>query len=124
MLLRGLGVKKSLLLVVLTAILFLGVCGTVFAATAQDVYRDFSDNAKLDGTYTDAQLRSYLNNATLHQYPPDASKVQSLDALVRGLLTVRSRFPFTGAEIALVVVGAFALLGTGLGLRQLARGRR
>jgi hypothetical protein len=124
MLLRGSGVKKSLLLVVLTAILFLGVCGTVFATSAQDIYRDFSDNGKLDGTYTDAELRAYLNNATLHQYPPDASKVQSLDALVRGLLAVRSRFPFTGAEIALAAVGAFALLGTGLGLRQLARRRR
>ena len=116
--------KKSVLLVVLTAILFLGVCGTVFAATSQDVYKDFNDNGKLDGSYSATELRAYLNNATLHQYPPDSSKVRSLDSLVRGLLSVRTRFPFTGAEIAFAAVGVLALLGSGLGLRQLAKARR
>jgi hypothetical protein len=99
------------------------LCGTAFAATPQDIWNDFNDNGVLDGTYTTAELRAYLNNATLHQYPPDASKIQSLDALVRGLLAKRSQFPFTGSDIALVAVGALAVLGTGLGLRKLAHAK-
>lgn len=113
--------KKCLLLVVATAILFLGVCGTVFAATSQDIYNDFKDNGVLDGTYTAGELKAYLNGATLHQYPPDASKVRSLDALVRGLLASRSRFPFTGADITFAALGVLGVLGAGFGLRRLAR---
>jgi hypothetical protein len=116
-------VKKLLLMVVMTAVLFLVVSGTVFAATPQDIYDDYNDNGKLDGTYTDAELRAYLNNATLHQYPPDATKVKSLDALVRGLLSSRGEFPFTGTEIAFVAAGVVALLGIGLGLRRVSRAR-
>jgi hypothetical protein len=121
--LKGVFVKKILLLVVLTAILFLGLCGTAFAATSQDIWDDFNDDGDLDGIYTDAELSAYLNNATLHQYPPDASKIQALDALVRGMLSARDRFPFSGAEMAYVVLGVAAVLGAGLGLRRLARVR-
>ena len=116
--------KKIVILAVLAALLLLVFCGTTFAATAQDIWDDFNDNGVLDGTYTTAELKTYLNNATLHQYPPDASKIQSLDAIVRGLLASRNRFPFTGTEIALVAVGALAVLGTGLGLRKLSRAKR
>lgn len=115
--------KKIVLLVALTASLFLMVCGTVFAATPHDIWNDFNDNGVLDGTYTTGELRAYLNDATLHQYPPNPSKIKSLDALVRGLLSGRNRFPFTGTEIALVAVGAIALLGIGLGLRRVSRSR-
>jgi hypothetical protein len=117
-------VKKILLLVVLTAILLVALCGTVYAATPQDIYKDWADNDRLDGTYTTAELRGYLNNATLHQYPPDLSKVQSLDALIRGMLASRDRFPFTGTVVALVALGALALLGVGFGLRRLAVTKR
>lgn len=116
--------KKTILLAVLAAIILLGVCGTAFAATADDIWNDFKDDGDLDGTYTSAELRAYLNDATLHQYAPDASKVRSLDTLVRGLLSARNRFPITGTEIALVAVGAVVLLGSGLGLRRVARKRR
>jgi hypothetical protein len=116
-------VKKSILLVVLTAVLFLGLCGTAFAATPQDIWNDFNQDGDLDGTYTTGELRAYLNDATLHQYPPNASKIQSLDALIRGMLSARNRFPFTGTDIALIAVGVVAVLGAGLALRRVARAR-
>lgn len=116
--------KKTILFVVLAAVLSLTVCGTVFAATSNDIWNDFKDNGRLDGTYTTGELRAYLNDATLHQYPPDAGKIRSLDSLVRGLLSGRNRFPFTGTDIALVAVGVVALLGIGLGLRRVARARK
>jgi hypothetical protein len=116
-------VKKVLLVVIGAAVLFLLVCGTAFAATPQDIYDDYADNGKLDGTYTTAELNAYLNDATLHQYPPDAGKVDSLDALVKGMIASRNKYPFTGTEIALVAVGVVALLGIGLGIRRLSRAR-
>lgn len=121
---REFRVKKTILFVVLAAILFLSVAGTAFAATAEDIWNDFKDDGDLDGTYTTGELRAFLNDATLHQYPPDASKVKTLDTLIRGLLSARNRFPFTGTEIALVAVGVVVLLGAGLGLRRVARTRK
>jgi hypothetical protein len=120
---RGNGVKKILLLVGLIAVLFAALSGIAYAASPQDIWSDYNDNGKLDGTYTTDELNAYLNNATLHQYPPDAGKVQALDTLVRGILQGRNRFPFTGSEALLLGVGVVALLGTGLGLRRLARAR-
>ena len=115
--------KKTILFAALTVVLFLMVAGTVFAATPRDIWNDFNDNGVLDGTYTTGELRAYLNDATLHQYPPNAGKVKSLDILVRGLLSARNRFPFTGSEMVLVAVGVVVLLSAGLGLRRLARAR-
>jgi len=102
------------------------VLGTVaFAATPQEIYDDYADNGVLDGTYTDAELRAYLNDATLHQYPPDPTKVTELDSLIRGMLADRDEFPYTGmgVEIALIAIGALVLLGAGFGLRRLSRAK-
>ncbi len=115
--------KKIVFLVLAVAVLLVGLGTSAFAATPQDIYDDYADNGVLDGTYTDAELRAYLNDATLHQYPPDATKVRELDTLVRGMLSARDRFPFTGFEITLAAVGVIALLGAGLGLRRLAKAR-
>lgn len=112
--------KKALLLIVLTAVLVLTLSGVALAATPQQIYDDYADNGVLDGTYTDAELIAYLNSAYVHQYG-DPTILTELDSLVRTILSARDRFPFTGFEIALVVIGALALVGTGLGLRRLGR---
>ena len=117
---------KKMLILVLAVVLLSVVLGTwAFAATPQDIYDDYADNGVLDGTYTDAELQAYLNDATLHQYPPDATKVRELDALVRGMLADRDEYPYTGmgVEIALMAVGAVVLLGAGLGLRRMGRAK-
>jgi hypothetical protein len=116
-------VKKILLLVGLVAVLLVALSGLAYAATPQQIYNDYADNGKLDGAYTIDELNAYLNNAALHQYPPNASKVAALDALVLGILQGRHRFPFTGSEALMLGVGIVALLGTGLGLRRMARAR-
>lgn len=117
--------KKILLIVGLVAILSVLLAGMAFAATPQDIYDDYADNGVLDGTYTDEELQAYLNDATLHQYPPDPTKVSELDTIVRGMLADRGVFPFTGAEIGIVAVASvLVLLFAGIGLRRLARARR
>lgn len=120
---KGASLKKTIMLVVITAILFLVVCGTAFAATPLDIWNDYNDNGVLDGTYTTGELRAYLNDASLHQYPPDPGKIKSLDTLVRSMLSGRSRFPFTGFEIGVAALGVVVVLGAGVGLRKLSRAR-
>jgi hypothetical protein len=115
-------VKRVLILTAVTAVLFLALSGVAYAATPQQIYNDYEDNGRLDGTYTDAELIAYLNSAYVHQYG-DPTTLTELDSLVRSILSARDRFPFTGFEIALFVIGALALAGTGLGLRRWARGR-
>ena len=114
--------KKALLLIVVAVVLFLTLSGVALAATPQQIYDDYEDNGVLDGTYTDAELIAYLNSAYVHQYG-NPTVLTELDTLVRSILSARDRFPFTGFEIALFVIAAFALVGAGLGLRRLARPR-
>ncbi len=116
--------KKIAVLLGLVAILLVAMGGFAFAATPQDIYDDYADNGVLDGSYTDAELQAYLDDATLHQYPPDAAKVNGLDALVRGMLSSRDRFPLTGMEAGYMALGVVALLGLGLGLRRVASAKR
>lgn len=114
--------RRVLLVVTLTAVIFVALSGVALAATPQQIYNDYVDNGKLDGTYTDAELRAYLNSAYVHQYG-DVTKTIELDTLVKRILASRDRFPFTGFEIALMAVGVLVLAGAGVGLRQLARKR-
>jgi hypothetical protein len=38
------------------------------AASPKEIYRDLADNGRLDGTYTQAELRAFLQNATVQGY--------------------------------------------------------
>ena len=111
------------------------------AASPQDVYNDYADNAKLDGTYTAAELDAYLNDATVEQYG-SAGVLTPLDTLVTKVLAYmdagddfatalakalgtgtdgRGEFPFTGMELIVIGLGAALLIGGGLTLRRVAR---
>ncbi len=114
--------KKVLLFVALAAVFVLALSGVALAATSQQIYNDYEDNGKLDGTYTDSELNAYLNSATVHQYG-DQATLTALDTLVKRILSSRDRFPFTGFEIALMVVGVLVIAGAGVGLRLLSRRR-
>ena len=114
--------KRILLVVAVAAVFFLALGGVALAASPQTIYNDYEDNGRLDGTYTDAELNAYLNSALVHQYG-EPTILTELDTLVKRILSARDRFPFTGAEIALMVVGVLVLAGVGLGLRRLARNR-
>lgn len=112
--------KRVLMILALAAVLFVALSGVALAATPQQIYNDYIDNGRLDGTYSDAELKAYLNSAYVHQYG-DLTKTIELDTLVKRILAARDRFPFTGMEIALMAVGVLVLAGAGVGLRRLAR---
>jgi hypothetical protein len=113
-------VKRAVLFIAATVFLVLAFSGVALAATPQDIYDDYAADNHLDGTYTNAELRAYLNSGLVHQYG-DPVILTALDELVTDLLAARNRFPFTGAEMALVAFGLCALAGAGLGFRRLAR---
>ncbi len=102
--------------------MFIFFSGVALAATPMQIYEDYADNLKLDGVYTDAELTAYLNDATMAQYPPNAATKGDLDTLIKTLLTSsRSEFPFTGMELALLLLGGVVLVGSGFALRRATR---
>jgi uncharacterized protein YcnI len=114
-------VVKKLLLLLVGAIVINLLLTTVALAgwTPQDIYDDFVANGKLTRNYTDAELKAYLNDASLAQYSDDDFK-KRLDDVVKDRLA-RDEYPFTGFQIAILVVVVVALIGGGVALRRLSR---
>jgi len=112
--------RKAALLGLLVVVLVLGFATVARAATPQDIYNDFAQDGRLDGRYTDAELRAYLNDATIHMYAPPPI-TSELDREVRKRLTPRPDFPFTGVEILSMLVAVAALVGGGVVVRLRSR---
>ena len=114
---------KKLLILVLGVIAITLLITTVALAathyTSQDIYNDYANHGKLTHGYSDAELRAYLNDNTLHMYMP-SNRIHSLDDLVNSLLT-RDTFPFTGFQLMIAGIVAVALVGGGITLRRLSR---
>ncbi|MCL5734670.1 MAG: hypothetical protein M1274_03625 [Actinobacteria bacterium] len=111
--------KKLLILILGVLAVTLLMTTVALAASPQDIYKDYADNGKLDNSYTDAELRAYLNDATLHMYE-NATTINRLDNLVNETLT-RETFPFTGFQLMIAGIVAVALVGGGVTLRRLTR---
>lgn len=111
--------KKFFLFAGVALVVFFALTGIVLAATPQDIYNDYADNHTLNGTYTQAELQAYLNDATIHEYG-NPTIVSDLDRVVNEMLN-RNEFPFTGAQLALIAVIAVVLIAAGFTLRRLTR---
>jgi hypothetical protein len=114
-------VAKKLVLLFIGAIVINLLLTTVALAgwTPQDIYDDFVANGKLTRSYTDVELKAYLNDASLAQYSDDDLK-KRLDDVVKDRLS-RDEYPFTGFQIAILAVVVVALIGGGVALRKLSR---
>jgi hypothetical protein len=114
---------RVVLIAITALILVLGLSGVALAATPQDIYDDYVAHGQLTGSYTDAELQAYLDDALIDQYN-DPDTVAELDAVVTRLLQDDGGgFPMTGAQLAFIGFGALALVGVGFGLRRFARSR-
>ena len=114
--------KKVILVAVAALFLVFALSGVAIAQTPQEIYDDYAADRDLDGSYTDAQLQAYLDNALVHQYG-DPAILTALDSAVRGILSGRSSFPFTGFQLALLAGVCAVLVGAGIGIHKLARPR-
>lgn len=114
--------RRILLITLGVAIMALAFSGVALAAaTSQDIYDDYADNHKLDGNYTDAELEHYLNDSTHGQYDDEATRGELIALITSRLNKDRGEFPFTGMEMALLLLGAVVLVGAGVALRRATR---
>jgi hypothetical protein len=114
------------------------ICGTLAAAafiaapgagaaTPAQIYKDYADNGRLDGNYSQADLQRALKNTLLQGYHGQnqgglESAVKSKGAVAAAPVT-QSTLPFTGLDLALLVAGGLGLLVLGAGFRRLARSK-
>ena len=112
--------KRLIFLVLGILVISLVVTGVALAATPQEIYDDYALNGPFPADkYSDADLRAYLNDATLAQYGDPTVKDQ-LDNYVNELLT-RETFPFTGFQMMIAGIVAVVLVGGGIALRRFSR---
>jgi hypothetical protein len=114
--------KKLVIGLVLAALLTLVLAGGALAASSpQAIYDDYAAHGTLTGHYTIPELQAYLNDATVRA-EGNPRTVAELDVLANQLIAQsRSSFPFTGAELGLLLLGGVLLVGSGLLLRRRAR---
>ena len=128
------------MLALLTLVLVFSFAAAATAATPQDIYEDYAEDGVLDGPYSIEDLEGYLDDAIVHEYGDDDTIIE-LDKLVTCIIgkmktgmtyeeayaactgggEERETFPFTGAQIALMFLGAAVLIGGGIALRRSAR---
>jgi hypothetical protein len=115
---------RRMAFLLLGALLFaLTVCGVAVAGYApQDIYDDYSSDGDLDYTYTDVELRAYLEDGHVHEYG-DPSITSDLDQVALSLSS-RDVFPVSGFQIAMAVLVVVILIVGGIMLRRLSRPRR
>ncbi|HEU0305024.1 MAG TPA: hypothetical protein VFR32_10645 [Gaiellaceae bacterium] len=131
-------------IIFLSAAAFIAAQGA-FAATPQEIYRDYADNGRLDGNYTPADLERVLKDAAVQQYgkPGDEGLKPAVEEEEEGAagggaagggtaggqaggpapVESTGGLPFTGLDLGLIVAGALGLVFLGTALRRVARQR-
>ena len=112
------------------AFLLLGVVAVALTATGaaaaggapQDIYDDYASDGSLDGTYSEAEFRAFLDDGHVHEYG-DPSVTARLDEVARNL-SARDVFPVSGFQIAMAVLVVVILIAGGIMLRRLSRPRK
>jgi hypothetical protein len=97
------------------------------AATPRQIYKDYTDNGRLDGHYSKADLQRALKNTLLQGYAGQNSGGLQSEVKTKGGVAAapatRSTLPFTGLDLALMFSGGLGLLLLGAGLRRMARNK-
>jgi hypothetical protein len=104
------------------AMAFLVVPGALSATPAQ-IYKDYADNGRLDGTYSKSDLDRALKDAVLQGYG-SPNVTQGFAPAASAAAGRTAGLPFTGLDLTLMAVGGATLLAAGLGVRRLAKTRK
>jgi hypothetical protein len=92
-------------------------------ATAQQIYRDYANNGKLDQHYSRADLQRALKYAALQGYPRVGVQGAVQQALGAQAVKGTGGLPFTGLDLTLLSAGGAVLLAAGAVLRKFGRAR-
>jgi hypothetical protein len=123
------------------AVAALFVAPAAFAATPEQIYRDFAEDSRLDGRYSTNDLQATLHSPTIQGYE-DENVVSALRPAVRSQIAAQQQpqaqqgqppletvqesetLPFTGLDLALLTAGGLFLLAFGFSLRRLVKAKR
>ena len=121
------------------------VVSVAAAATPQQIYRDYADNGHLDGHYSVSDLQRAYKDAVvqgyggpqgenltptikknLGNYGQESSQQSGTEGSQAGVtntppVQTSDSLPFTGLDLALIVIGGLLLLVFGAGLRRFGR---
>lgn len=117
------------------AVVAVMVAPAALAATPEQIYRDYADDSRLDGSYTETDLQAALQSPVVQGYGD-----QSVDTGLRpaiqseiaaqqqqpslGTVSESEGLPFTGLDLALLTAGGLFLLAFGMSMRRLAKAKR
>jgi hypothetical protein len=112
--------RRPVLAVIIVGALALACSGTALAASPQRIYKDLADNGRLDGRYSDADLARAFNLDRVVKTDASEPAVRPAPTGREAASTNRSgpRVPFSGLDLALLIVGGGPLLLIGIGLRR------
>lgn len=117
---------RAVVTTALAVLLLVLLAGVAWAATPEEIYNDFAEDGVLDGDYTAAEIDAVFSDPVILQYGDQAV----LDELRRVLseedpvVDERGVFPFTGAELLLILFGGVALVAVGILVRRGAGSRQ
>jgi hypothetical protein len=102
-------------------LILLAAAGPAAAATPQQIYKDLADNGRIDGKYRRADIaRAFNLERVIRTDPRPAARRPAAVTPAPSSSNRRStpRVPFTGLDLALLLVGGGPLLLIGIGLRR------
>jgi hypothetical protein len=94
-----------------------------FAASPQQIFRDYAQHGRLTQKYSRADLLRAKRDAALQGYPKVGVQGAIERQLGAGAVRTRGGLPFTGLDLALMSAGGVLLLAAGTGLRRLGRAK-
>lgn len=106
-----------------TLIVALFVAPVAFGATADDIYRDYADNGRLDAQYTNRELQAVLRNPSVQVYGSPTVTPGLRTEVLTQLAPKKGVLPFTGIDLALLTAGGIGLAIAGGVLRRQGRRR-
>jgi hypothetical protein len=120
------------------AVVAAAVTPAALAATPEQIYRDYADDSRLDGSYTATDLQAALQSPVVQGYG-DQAVVTGFRPAIQGEIAAQQqpaqappleavseaeRLPFTGLDLALLSAGGLFLLAFGVSVRRLAKAKR
>jgi hypothetical protein len=123
--------REAVLVVAVAALL---VAPAALAATPEQIYRDYAEDSRLDGSYTESDLQAALQSTVVQGYG-DQPVVAGLQPAIQSQIAAQQQqpletvqesegLPFTGLDLALLTAGGLFLLAFGLSMRRLAKAKR
>jgi hypothetical protein len=104
------------------ALIALLVVPLAWGATPEQIHRDLADGT-LDGTYSQADLQRALANPTVSGYDNAGGGRIQQGAVGDEEVGALGALPFTGLDLALLVLGGVVLIALGLVLRRIVAAR-